>query len=201
VRKILSCVCLILSLVLLVSCASTKVVEHWSDPDFDAKLKNIMVLSLNQSVKSRRVFEDGFLKALKQRGIQSSGSYKLLPSNEDLNKEKVKAAIAGSDIDGVLVLRPVKITKEGSYERPTTTGNRRPEFYSYVGRYGSSYDPAAVEDTVVHLETNLYAVDGERLIWSGKTESFNPSDVKTLLTETAEKILDEIGRTGFFQVN
>ncbi len=196
-RKIPTFVCLTLSLVLLASCASTKVVEHWSDPEFDAKLKNIMVLSLNQSVKSRRLFEDGFLKALKQRGIQSSGSYKLLPSNEDLNKEKVKAAIAGSDIDGVLVLRPVKITKEESYQRPTT-GSNRPEFYAYVGRYGSSYDPVAVEDTVVHLETNLYAVDGAQLVWSGKTESFNPSDVKTLLTEMAEKILDAIGRTGFF---
>ena len=195
-RKILIYVCLILSLVLLASCTSTKVVEHWSDPDFDAKLKNIMVLSLNQSVKSRRVFEDGFLKSLKQRGIQSSGSYKLLPSNEDLNKEKVKAAIAGSNIDGVLVLRPVKIIKEESYQRPTA-GSKHTEFYAYVGRYGSSYDPVAVEDTVVHLETNLYAVDGEQLVWSGKTESFNPSDVKTLLTEMAEKILNEIGRTGF----
>ena len=51
---------------------------------------------------------------------------------------------------------------------------------------------------MVHLETNLYAVNGEQLVWSGKTESFYPSDVKTLLTEMAEKILNEIGRTGFF---
>lgn len=134
---------------------------------------------------------------LNTKDIWKSGSYKLLPSNEDLNKEKVKAAITGSDIDGVLVLRPVKISKEESYQRPTT-GSKRTEFYAYVGRYGSSYDPVAVEDTVVHLETNLYAVDGEQLVWSGKTESFNPSDVKTLLTEMAEKILNEIGRTGFF---
>jgi hypothetical protein len=197
VRKILPRVCLILSLVLLVSCANTKVVEQWSDPDFDSKLKNIMVLSLNQSDKSRRLFEDGFVKPLKQRGIQSSGSYKLLSSNEDLNKEKVKAAIAGSDIDGVLVLREVKITKEASYQRSTTAGNRS-DFYAYIGRYGPSYDPVTVEDTVVHLETNLYAVDGEQLVWSGKTESFNPSDVNTLLTEMAEKILDTIARTGFF---
>ena len=55
---------------------------------------------------------------LNTKDIWKSGSYKLLPSNEDLNKEKVKAAITGSDIDGVLVLRPVKITKEESYQRP-----------------------------------------------------------------------------------
>jgi hypothetical protein len=74
-----------------------------------------MVLSLNQSEKSRRLFEDGFLNALKQRKIQSLVSYDLLPSNEDLDKEKVKAAISGSDVDGVLVLRAVKITKEERY--------------------------------------------------------------------------------------
>ena len=81
-----------------------------------------MVLSLNQSEKSRRLFEDGFLNALKQRKIQSLVSYDLLPSNEDLDKEK--AAISGSDIDGVLVLRAVKITKEERYVQAQSTGTR-----------------------------------------------------------------------------
>jgi hypothetical protein len=194
--KRLTCVYLIMGLVLLASCASTKVVEHWTDPGFDAKLKNIMVLSLNQSDKSRRLFEDGFLNALKQRNIQSLASYNLLSSNEDLNKDKVKAAIAGSDIDGVLVLRAVKITKEESYLQPTET-RRQDNFYAYVGQYGPSSTPSTVEDTVVHLESNLYAVDSEQLIWTGKTESFNPEDVGTLLIEMSERILDAIGKTGF----
>ncbi len=194
--KRLTCVYLIMGLVLLASCASTKVVEHWTDPGFDAKLKNIMVLSLNQSDKSRRLFEDAFLSELKQRNIQSLVSYNLLSSNEDLNKDKVKAAIAGSDIDGVLVLRSVKITKEESYQQPTAT-SRRDNFYAYVGRYGPSSGASTVEDTIVHLESNLYAVAGEQLIWTGKTESFNPADVDTLLIEMSERILDAIGRTGF----
>ena len=194
--KRLTCVYLIMGLVLLASCASTKVVEHWTDPGFDAKLKNIMVLSLNQSDKSRRLFEDGFLTALKQRNIRSLASYDLLSSNEDLNKEKVKAAIAGSDIDGVLVLRAVKITKEKSYLQPTATDSRS-NFYSYVGSYGPSSGADTVEDTVVHLESNLYAVAGEQLICTGKTECFNPADVGTLLIEMSASILDAIGRTGF----
>jgi len=194
--KRLARVYLILGLVLLASCASTKVVENWTDPSFDAKLQNIMVLSLNQSDRSRRLFEDGFLSALKQRNIESLASYNLLSSNEDLNKEKVKAAIAGSDIDGVLVLRSVKITKEESYLQPTATDSRS-NFYAYVGRYGPSSGANTVEDTVVHLESNLYAVAGEQLIWTGKTESFNPEDVGTLLIEISERILDTIGKTGF----
>jgi hypothetical protein len=189
---------LIPCLMLLASCASTKVVEHWSDAKFNARLKNIMVLSLNQSDKSRRLFEDGFLKALSERSIQSSASYDLLPSNENLDREKVKAAIAGSDIDGVLVLRSVKIIKEDSYQR-TTSSTSRPNFYAYVGRYGSSSGPVTVEDTLVHLESNLYAVDGAQLIWTVKTESSNPTDLNTMLAEIANKVADAIGRTGFLQ--
>ncbi len=195
--KRLTGVCL--GLALLASCASTKVVERWADPDFDAKLKNIMVLSLNQSEKSRRLFEDGFLHALKQRKIQSSASYDLLPSNEDLDKEKVKAAIAGSDIDGVLVLRAVKITKEERYVQAQSTGTRYNSFYAYVGEYRPTYSAYTTDDTLVHLETNLYAVDGAKLIWRGKTETFNPSDVNAYLVDLTKTVLDEIDKTGFIQ--
>lgn len=156
-----------------------------------------MVLSLNQSDKSRRLFEDGFLNALRQRKIQSSASYTLLPSNEDLDKEKVKAAITGSDIDGVLVLRAVKITMKERHVRAQSTGTRYNSFYAYVGEY--RYSSYTTEDKLVHLETNLYAVDGEKLIWSGKTESFNPADVHAYLVDLTRTVLDKIDKTGFIQ--
>ena len=197
--KRLTRVSLGLILTLLAGCANTKVVEHWADPDFDAKLNNIMVLSLNQSDKSRRLFEDGFLNALKQRKIQSSASYSFLPSNEDLDKEKVKAAITGSDIDGVLVLRSVKIIMEDRYVKAQSTGTRYNSFYAYVGEYRPTYSSYTTEDKLVHLETNLYAVDGEKLIWSGKTESFNPSDVHAYLIDLTKTVLDKIDKTGFIQ--
>jgi hypothetical protein len=196
-NKRLPRVCLVLGLVLLASCASTKVVEQWTDPSFDARLKYILVLSLNDTDQSRRVLENGFLSELKQRKIRSSVSYKLIPSNGDINKEKVQAAIAGSDIDGVLVLRPVKVTKEQRDVRSDASNTRYDDFYAYVGTYRPNYDAYTVEDTIVHLEANLYAVDGAKLIWSGKTESFNPKDRETLLSEFVKVILDQIGRTGF----
>ena len=103
----------VLVVVFLSGCSSTtKVVEHWTDPDFDGKLENLLVLSLNQSSKSRRIVENGFLLELKKRNIQAQASYNLIPDHEDLSKEAVKAALSGSNIDGVLVMRPVKITKE-----------------------------------------------------------------------------------------
>ena len=188
----------ILVIVFLSGCSSTtKVVEHWTDPDFDGKLENLLVLSLNQSNKSRRIVENGFLLELKKRNIQAQASYNLIPDHEDLSKEAVKAAISGSSIDGVLVMRQVKITKENRNVRAQSAGTRYDTFYAYVGEYRPAYDSYTTTDTTVHLETNLYVVKNEQLVWTGKTESFNPTDVKELITEVVIKILDQVSKTGF----
>ncbi len=189
----------VLSITLLTACAGspTKVVEQWIDPDYSGKLKNILVISLNQSTDSRRVFENGFLLELTNRKIQAKASYTLLPDYESLDKETIKAAVSGSSIDGVIVLRAVKVTKEGRHVQAQAEGTRYDEFYAYVGEYRPTYDSYTTLDTVVHLDTNLYVVKGEQLIWTGKTETFNPTDVDELIAELAEKVIAQILQTGF----
>jgi hypothetical protein len=190
--------CVVLSIAFLSACSSSsQVVEQWADLEFNGKLKNILVLSLNQSTDSRRVFEDGFLLELTNRKIQAQASYTLLPDYESLDKETVKDAIAGSSIDGVIVLRPVKVTKEARHVQAQSAGTRYDEFYAYVGEYRPTYDSYTTQDTVVHLETNLYVVKGEQLIWKGKTETFNPTDVHVLIGELAEKVIAQIAQAGF----
>ena len=189
----------VLGISFLTACASssTRVVDQWIDPEFNGKLKNILVISLNQSTDSRRVFENGFLLELTKRKIETTASYTLLPDYESLDKESVKAAIAGSSIEGVIVLRAVKVTKEDRHVQAQSEGTRYDEFYAYVGEYRPTYDSYTTLDTVVHLETNLYVVKGEQLIWTGKTESFNPTDVNELIAELAEKVIAQISQTGF----
>jgi len=189
----------VLCIALLTACAGspTKVVEQWIDPEFNGKLSNILVISLNQSVDSRRVFENGFLLELTNRKVQAQASYTLLPDYESLDKETVKAAVSGSSIDGVIVLRAVKVTKEGRHVQAQAEGTRYDEFYAYVGEYRPTYDSYTTLDTIVHLETNLYVVKGEQLIWTGKTETFNPTDVNELIAELAEKVIAQITQTGF----
>jgi len=191
--------CVALGIIFLTACSSsTQVVEQWADTEFNGKLKNLLVISLNESADSRQVFEKGFLLELSNRKIQAKASYTLLPDYESLDKETVKAAITGSSIDGVIVLRPVKVTKEERHVQAQSEGTRYDEFYAYVGDYRPTYDSYTTQDTVVHLETNLYAVRGEQLIWTGKTETFNPTDVHVLIAELAEKVIAQILQTGFF---
>ncbi|MHA1190472.1 MAG: hypothetical protein ACTSSQ_08500 [Alphaproteobacteria bacterium] len=145
---------------ILTACSSTTIVEQWADPDQKTAFNHLLILSLNHSDRKRRVFESGFIAELDKRNIKTTASYELLPDKEDLSKETIKAAIAGTDIDAALVM-PGYVT----------------------------------EDTIVHLETNVYRVEGEKLVWSGKTETFNPKNTNTLISELAKTILNELAKS------
>ena len=190
----------LLSVLVVASCASTKVTEQWKDPAFTGQFNNILVLSLNVNDDNRRLFETGFLAELDRRSIESSASYELLPNHADLEKEQIKAAIAGTSIDGVLVMRQVKVKTEERYVPPRMDYVGDPyygSFYGYYGHFSPIYTPGYItEDTIVHLEVNMYAVDGEKLVWSGKTETFNPKDTNTYVGEAARTIIGQLSKAG-----
>jgi len=190
----------VLALTLAVAaCSSTTVTEQWSDPEQKTAFNNLLVLSLNHNDTRRRVFESGFIEELDKRGVESTASYELLPEKKDLSKEAIKAAVAGTAIDAVLVMRQVKIKKEDRYVPPRYDYVGDPfygSFYGYYGHFSTVYTPGYItEDTTVHLETNLYRVDGEKLVWSGKTETFNPKNTDALISELAKTILGELSKS------
>lgn len=181
------------------ACSSTTVTEQWSDPEQETAFNNLLVLSLNHNDTRRRVFESGFIEELDNRGVESTASYELLPDKKDLSTETIKAAVAGTAIDAVLVMRQVKIKKEDRYVPPRYDYVGDPfygSFYGYYGHFSPIYTPGYItEDTIVHLETNLYRVDGEKLVWSGKTETFNPKNTDALISELAKIILGELSKS------
>lgn len=197
-RNRVNCIFTLLCALVLSACSSTKVVEQWSDPAFDNTFKNVLVLSLNHTDSKRRVFETGFITELDKRKIESTPSYELIPAKDDLSVETIKEAIAGTGIDGVLVMRQVRVKKEERYVPPRVDYIGDPyygSFYGYYGHFAPIYQPGYVtEDTIVHLETNMYAVEGEKLVWSGKTETFNPSNTNSLINELAKTIIGQLSK-------
>ena len=199
-NKLFTSVLIFFFALVLMSCATTKVTEQWQDPAFDGKFNDVLVLSLNADDSKRRLFETGFLAELDKHSIESSASYELLPNHADLEKEQIKAAIAGTSIDGVLVMRQVRVKKEDRYVPPRMDYVGDPyygSFYGYYGYFAPIYTPGYItEDTIVHLETNLYAVEGEKLVWSGNTETFNPKDANAYVGEAAKTIIGQLKKDG-----
>jgi hypothetical protein len=85
-------------------CASSaQLADHWSDPDWrSAPLRNVYVIAVRKDATRRRIWEDGFVTQLRQRGVHATASYVQFPDAVPDTQQVIAAVRAGS-YDGVVV--------------------------------------------------------------------------------------------------
>lgn len=188
------------SLLGFTACNSTSVDDTWTAPDVSKiSFRKIMVVATFPDGVTRRAAEDA-LKAQVTRA-ECITSYSLLGSESDLKDlTKVTGVLKAAGVDGVVIMRPVSDRKEITYIPGTVYPRPYRTFRGYYSRdyaLGSFYyEPGRyATDRVVQIETNIYEVAGERLIWSGATTSTNPGNLQNLIKDAAaairEKLVDE----------
>jgi hypothetical protein len=159
--------------------ASTKLTNVWSDPTFKTNsLQKLVVVGIAQNPSVRRVFEDGFVASLKGQGVQALASYTLVGDGQ-LDSARVREMLRENACDGVFLTRLVDRKTVETYYPPTTSHVSAPSAYygGWYGYYSTSYaytmTPGyTVQNEVVNLETNLYRVSDEKLVWSALSESW-----------------------------
>jgi hypothetical protein len=131
--------------------------------------------------ETRRFFEDRFVEALKEAGVDAVASADAIPMPPDLElkKDAILQAVKQYDSDAVLIthLADIAYTESRSRANPEEYG-----FYSYYGilyRYYHNPGHSRTVATVV-LETNLFDVQTENLIWSGQTKSMDRAKVEII---------------------
>lgn len=175
------------------SCAGTEITQKYADEAFTGKMSNFLIIGLIGSPHHQRNFEKEFASQLKSIGVDavSSEAVMTMPSDLALTKEMILNAVQKHKNDAVIITRLVgKEHKETNHI--VQYGSDYYEYYvngyMYVnGRITSS------SKTTVYLETNLFDVKTEKLIWSGisKTLSRDPEDgevSKEVVSELVKRI-------------
>ncbi len=188
----------------LAACSNTKtsIPLSWRNPDFEhTAFKKLFVIGVGENEGARRLFEDTFAKALAYEGTSAQASWGLLPQSTQLTEEQVLGAVEGGGFDGVLISRLVSVDQTQEYVPPSThTVPTSYHGYGYYGYYGTSYavvhEPGYFKtNTTFRLETNLYAVAGGGLVWSGQSETLNPESltdvIDSMTAAVAKKLKDE----------
>jgi hypothetical protein len=183
----------VLSLVALavVACAATQLTNSWTSPDYKGPpLKKVLVMGVSEQPALRRTFEDEFVKDLKAVGVDAVPSYTLIPEGGKAEEARVNQVVKDAGADGVLVTRLVRVdvNTQVTPVYPSTMGMGY--YGGYAGAYGGYYEPGMVTqtDTIV-LETNLYGIDENHLLWSGTTETFAPTNLKQEMPGFAKLII------------
>ncbi len=176
---------LLASIVIVSSCANTKITQSWIEPDHKKIYNDLFIIGIAQSEQNRRAYESNFVEELRSRGTEAEASYKLIKSNQKIDRDTVSKAIKGMDIDAVLVTHLVAVEEETVYRpsmdyMPMYGGGYYGGLYSYYPHVNTYVQRPGYYTTLetYTLETNLYDVESEELIWSARSHSFAPESIK-----------------------
>jgi len=205
IQKLIYIAATIFSFIFIASCSSTKITSVWMDQEKSGtSFNDILVIGIAKEQHNRRLFEEQFTAQLNAAGIESEVSYKILPEGTVINHDTVTAAIKGKNIDAVIVTHLVAVEEETVYRqnmdyRPTYgyydgLYNYYPHVNSYVNQpgYYTTHD-------VVKLETNLYEVKSEELVWSAQSRSFAPGSAKEVIDELVKLVIKDLTEKGLIK--
>jgi len=169
---------------LVASCASTEMTSTWTDPSAKgAALSKIAVVALTKDPGLRRMAED--TTASKLAGAAAIPSYQILGDTDVKDLEAVKGKFRASGISAVLVMRMTGVS-----EQVSEVGGPYGTFDGYWGyAAGAVYAPGYLQtDTVVHMVSNLYSLEQNKLLWSGVSQTFDPSSAQGFMTDVSKAV-------------
>ena len=182
----------VFSFMFITACSNTKITSVWMDQKKEGtSFNDILVIGIAEEEHNRRLFEEAFTTQLNAAGTEGEVSYRILPEGITINRDTVAEAIDGKDIDAVIVTHLVSVKEETVYRqnmdyRPTYGYyNGLYSYYPHVNSYVHQPGYYTTHDVVL-LETNLYEVKSEELVWSAQSRSFAP--------ESAQEVIDDLVR-------
>src|SRR4029079_15611160 len=202
-RNIRACPAL-LALALAACAGGTKLVNSWKEPGTaPLELKQgdlVIAMVMSKEETTRRTGEDLLGEELRQRGLRPIPSFSLIPTDQVDDKEKAAAAIQDSGAVALISMRPIAVNKQQTFVPPSYTGPGGP--YGGWGPYsgygwGAPYSPGyVVTDTIVRIETLVFDLKQNKLVWAGQSETTNPDRTPPFMRELVKTVGDDMRRKG-----
>ena len=189
---------MVVSLSFLIACATTKIQSVWSDASYQGgPMIKVFVMGLSKDQTIKRLYEDEFARQLKMHGTQAFPSYTVIPPEKMSDDSFIKEKINEIGVDAALVTRLVDTKTIQRTYPPEMYYVPAPYYRGWHGYYRSSYQYmvspgyTTTEQTVV-LETNLYSMQNDQLIWSALSETFVEGSAQGLIKSLVQKLIDDM---------
>ena len=180
----------------------TQLVEMWKDPTASSNpIHKALVVAVRRDPLSRRIWEDGFVTQLEKRGVTATPSYDRFPDSPP-DTLQIEDLIRERGYDGILFTHRVGETTQDTY----VPGYTRMEPVWVRSRWSLNYytywrevrEPGYVEtDRIVRHRVDVWSTRGDgRMVWSGTTESINPTSASDVNRNIAKLIVPELVSQG-----
>ena len=185
----------------IVLSAAPKFSSVWKSPDAGSVSfagKKVAALVIAQDDSLRVAGEESLVRELTARGLQSVATYRIAPKEELQSADRAKVWFEKANVEGVVALRPVSKDKRTTYTPSTWVNPYYSTLWGYYGYgWGSMYIPGSVQqDTVVVVETTIYSVPRNQLVWAAVSETKNPKDLRQFVEDLVKESVKELHKQG-----
>lgn len=195
-----------LLIMLVLPACTPALVSSWTAPDatpFPMKGEKVAAIVMSTDRTTRRAAEDALARELTRRGAQGVPMYTLLPDADSHDEATARAAAERAGVTGVVVMRPVR----SDTATPSTPANYQGPMYDgfwggYYGHgWGAAYDGAIQTDTFVTIETIVYGLRDNKVLWAGQSKTTNSRNVNRVIADTTKHAVSELVRLGLLQTS
>lgn len=190
------------------ACSTNDFVASWRAPDaqpLEVQGAKVAAVVMVNNEASRRVAEDKLAREISARGAVGVPMYVLYPDAQPSNEPQARSALEQAGVLGVVVMRPVSVEKEvvsthSTYAAPIYRGY-------WGGYYGAGWGtPWGVADrgeirtnTIVQVETLVYSLRQNKLVWGGQSQLTNPASIDRTIERLAASAADELHKQGLLR--
>lgn len=190
------------ALAIPIDAASTKFKSSWKSPDaasVDLRGQKVVALVIRKDDVSRQDAEHTLARELTARGMQGIEAYTIVPASELRNREAAKARMEKAGIAAVVVMK--EVGQATQFTESAATYYATASYNTFWGYYDSSwsyiYEPSYLSmDRVVTVETLVYDLRRDKLVWAGMSDSINPKMVMTLIKDLVAETAKEMKKQG-----
>jgi hypothetical protein len=187
------------------SAASYKFKSTWKAPgigplNFGGRKVAALVITTDRDLQMSA--EEALKREIAARGPVAVAAYTLIPREELTDKDQAKTWFERAGVEGVVALRVLRVDKETNYRAVVWSSGYYGSFWDYYGTsWGSVYAIGTPvggtrQDTTVAVETLLFDVGQDKLLWAGVSETTNPEDVGPYVKGLTNAVVKELEKEG-----
>lgn len=203
---------IVLSIVILSSCASTSTVitGSWEKPDVEKKYDNLIVEAFTPQVEVKEALQLQMTTELIENGIYAAINEKPLPPapvEDDKDRQDIMNGIKENGADGILTIAIIDKAAESRYTPGPGRYAPYPR-YPYYGSFWGYYDywyphfhrPGYYSlENVYYIETNIFDAESEELIWSAQSKTYESTNLETFSEDYAKEVVEEMIEDGIIR--
>ena len=181
--------------------AGTKYKTTWRASEvgpqsFAGKKVAAVVISGDESLRVSS--EEALVRELAGRGVQGVAAYRIVPKEALRQVDTARPFFERAGLDGVIVLRPLSLERERTYTPETWASPYYGTLWGYYGYgWGSVTTGGYVTDTpVLTVETLIFSIAKDRLIWAGVSETKHPETVQKVVADLVRSAAKELKKQG-----